>query len=408
MIGRLLWGRLERRTDASIIPGPLDIGSGGSGYGLPSDDRAMRHSAVWAAVALRSGLMSTFPPHAYRDEGGRRVRRPTPPLLRVPKPGPAGSGMSIGELAAMVERALLLRGNFYALIARDFAMRPVSVDPLHPDRVQPSSRKGRLVYVVDRSKVVQPEDMWHLRRHVPEGGVEGLSAISYARVSIELGLMAEKFGADFFRDGAHPTGLLRTKAKLTDDQVRAAKERWIKALRGAREPAVMGDGWEYSAVQVNPEDSQFLDAIGANTATVARFMGAPVELIGGSVQGAGLTYANLPDRGLHLLTFHMQPAIETWEDGLTELLPGGRAAGTYCKVATDAVLRLDPKTQAEVNAIRLKNAETNPDELRALRDLPPLPDKQGEVFVWPPTIPAPILWQPNADPRPTDPKVEVP
>lgn len=376
------WEAFARESAEIPAPGMVSVGRTNVARFL-NDETALAHSAIWSCVFLRSGLMASFPAHAYRETEEGRTRLPTQPgLLKMPTAGSTGQRHHMHEFAAIGETSLCLRGNFYCYLVRDYLQRVVSAIPLNPDAVvcRRNPETGLVEYRIG-GQLVDPVDIWHQRRFVLPGQVVGLSAISAARVAISMGLSAEEFGARFFTDGGHPTGLLKSKDKLTPEQAQVAKERWRDAIGRSREAAVLGGEWEYTAIQVSPEDSQFIEAIGANAAMVARYFMVPPELIGAAPANTGtLTYDNRESRSLDFLAYYIQPCITAWETGLGELLPRGQ----YVKLNVDSLLRSDALTQVKVNRLRLLNGETIPDELRALADKGPLPDGQGQIYLWPP------------------------
>jgi hypothetical protein len=52
-----------------------------------TNDTALRHSAVWACLRLRAGLISSFPVDCYRMVNGLQVEMPKPPIFTNPSGG---------------------------------------------------------------------------------------------------------------------------------------------------------------------------------------------------------------------------------------------------------------------------------------------------------------------------------
>ena len=84
------------------------------------------------------------------------------------------------------------------------------------------------------------------------GRVLGASVIERHAMQIGTSLAAAKFGAQWFADGAHPSGLLVNQSDITKEQADTVKARWLSLFRGTREPAVLGKGWDWKPLQVNP------------------------------------------------------------------------------------------------------------------------------------------------------------
>jgi hypothetical protein len=70
------------------------------------------------------------------------------------------------------------------------------------------------------------------------------------------------------------------------------------------------------------------------------------------------------------------PAVKRREDALSRLSSRPR----FVKLNTDALLRMDPATRAQVIKTRIDSRTLAPSEARALDDLPPLTDDQLAEF----------------------------
>lgn len=321
---------------------------------------ALRLSAVWACVRLLADTISTLPIDTYR----RGTQTNLPPLLVSP-----AAGLSREEWVYQLMVSLLLRGNAYGLVtARTGAtMRPAQVELVHPDsmtvRVTP---EGRIEFW-RRGVELDPADVWHVRAYSYPGSAVGLSPVEYARQSIGLGLASQRFGVQFFEDGAHPSGLLTTESAIAMEVAREAKARFIAAFRGNREPAVLGHGMKYQQIQINPEEAQFLDTQKFSVAQVARIFGVPAEMIGGET-GHSMTYVNSEAQALDYLRYSVSPWLVRLERALERLL----APGTTAKFNPNAILRATTSERFAAYQVALDAGFMTLDEVRALEDLPPL------------------------------------
>ncbi|MBK8246578.1 MAG: phage portal protein [Gemmatimonadetes bacterium] len=113
----------------------------------------------------------------------------------------------------------LLRGNGYAAIQRELNGQPYALHLCKPDRVRVErTDRGELVYRVRDDNgdedTVPARDMFHLRG-LGYDGIVGYSVLHLARQSLGLSSALETFGAGYFGNGTHPSGVLST------DQARA-------------------------------------------------------------------------------------------------------------------------------------------------------------------------------------------
>lgn len=349
-------------------------------------DSAMRMSAVWACVDLIASSVSTLPLDEYRQErGGRRVELDPPGLFKSPD----GVVDLTGWLYQVIE-SLLKRGNAYGLIlARDREGWPSRIQMLAPSVVQVQQRgiplgpyewkvNGRPVRRFDA--LTGDGDLWHVPAYLVSGSPVGLSPIAYAALTIGTGIGAQEFGAKWFRDGAVPSAILSNDKEVNKSTAELVKRRWVDALAGNREPVTLGDGWKYEAVQVAPEESQFLATIRATTEDVARYFRVPPSEIGASIEGDSDTYANQEQRSIALLKYTLNPWIVRLEEALTGLRPRGRRV----KFNVDALLRTDLMTRYQAHELSIVSGWRNADEVREIEDEAPLPNGEGRKYLWPP------------------------
>jgi HK97 family phage portal protein len=331
--------------------------------GMPvNPGTALQHSAVWACVNLIAGSISTLPLYAYR-RGERDPLPDLPPILRQPS-----ATMNLNEWLYAALQSLLLRGNAYGLIVdrAGAGLLPAQCELLAPDRVAVNVPNGAVEYRVDGQEV-DPASIWHVRAFTSAGNVVGLSPIAHARQAVGLGLAVEKFGAQWFGDGATPSGVLTSDQRISHQDAQELKERWLARHQGRRSIAVLGDGARFQPVTVNPEESQFLESTRANVATVARYFGVQPELIGGE-SGGSLTYANVEQRALDFLQFGLAPWLVRLETAISALL----SSTTTVKFNAAALVRTDLLTRYQAHESAIRAGWKLRSEVRELEDLAPI------------------------------------
>jgi hypothetical protein len=70
-----------------------------------------------------------------------------------------------------------------------------------------------------KGREIDPGDLWHVRAFVFPGSSVGLSPISYAIETIGLSLAVQRFGREFFKSGASPSGILSVNAPLSNEKI---------------------------------------------------------------------------------------------------------------------------------------------------------------------------------------------
>jgi HK97 family phage portal protein len=336
---------------------------------VTAGETALQSVAVRSAVDLICSLASELPVHVYRGKGPDRKELPTPSYLL----DPAGDGYGLADWSYQVLESWLLRGNAFGEVLDHSSQGfPTQVSLLHPDDVAGFiDSDGNVRWRVGGKLVERPADFLHRRVNAVPGRVLGLSAISAHAAQIGLSLTTTQFGLQWFQDGAHPGGILvNEEADLNPEQVKTAKERFMAALRGTREPVVMGKGWKYQTVQVAPEESQFLETQGWTATECARIFGPGVaEVLGyGSSGGTSLTYTNRVDRSADLLTFALNKWLRRLERLLSEMLPPAQ----YVRIDRDALLEMTTLDRYRAYQIALQNGFRVINEVREDEDLQPV------------------------------------
>lgn len=378
----------ERRQLTFISPPVGPYTQALQDYSAGDPEGAMRHDAVWACVNKIALSMAMMRPIPYKGPMvGHGAAVPQDPPLILTKPG-ANTRMTAFTYGAWVSK--LLRGNAFGLIAsRDGRSgRPTQIELQHPDQMACKLLKnGQYEYKL-RNEPVDPYDVWHESIFAMPGSRIGMSVIKYAARATRTGQLAEKFGEDYFRDGGHPTAILtNSNAKsIKQDQAQTVKDKFMAALHGSREPVVMADGWNYQAIQIRPDESQFLATQEASAEKVCRFFLMKPQHIGLAPSGSSITYANLEDNLADFLTFPMTPWITTWEEELTDLV----GPGQYVKCDTSPLLRTSLLARMQAYHMMIGSRAWTQDEVRAMEDYAPLtPEQQAQIDAMPPAPPIP-------------------
>ncbi|RBY82677.1 phage portal protein [Blastococcus sp. TF02A-26] len=372
----LFSGARAQQRSADVPASMLEALAAGRGRGAGGSPVPVGWSGSQAipaaldAVRLRHDLLATLPVQVFRrGKNGHPEQIEPPAVLQKP----AARWELIPWLAA-TQKSLDLRGNGYGIVVdRDARGRATQIELQHPDTVRPVITKaGELMYrVAGHGKLFEPREIWHETCNEEPGEVPiGLSPIAACARSLGINIAAEQFGADFFRDGAHPTALISNTKASTIDQTTAAvvKARFMAAVNGSREPVVLGGDWKFDQLSVAPNESQFLETMRFGVNQTARIFNVPAELIGGGADGSSLTYANRVDRALDFLTYRFGPTIVRRENALNRLV----GPGEWVKFNRGALLATDMLTRLKAYEIGLRNGVYAFDEPRELEEKPPL------------------------------------
>jgi HK97 family phage portal protein len=358
---------------------PWTIPSNGSlaaytASGVPvTDETAMQMVAVAACVRLLSDAVSGLPFDAVKADGElRKTIEPPPAIVADPFGGASTPGLPTrrqGFVQMMV--SLLLRGNAYCLIlSKDSYGRPTRLMVIHPDRVRCEFDEfGRRKYEIDR-QTVNADNVVHIMGMGYPESPTGLSVISYARQAIGLGLAAEEFGARFFGEGAHMTGVVEIEADLDIDRARRIKENFSAShsgLKNSHTVGVLSGGAKWKPISISPEDAQFLGTRAAQNLDVAMVFGIPPHMLG-QVDKTTSWGTGIEQMGLGFLAYTLGAWLGRFEDAWSAMLPRPQSA----RFNADALLRTDTAGRYAVYSAARSAGILTTNEIRALENYGPV------------------------------------
>lgn len=340
---------------------------------------ALTISAVYRAVAIKAGFISSLPFQVFQktDKGRILAAHPVADLL---------SKRPNGKLSKVVffDRAMQhyeLYGNHFALIVRNGIGRVDRYELLHPNNVTVIEGKNELVYKVKGMEdLVSADNMIH----VPNmgDGVNGKSVLSYMREDASLMLDVRDYGTSFYGNGGKPAALLIPKQNASTTQRQEMKQSFQQAKQQGGEVA-LPFGWEYKEISIPPKDADWITTNDFAISTVARWFGVPTQKLGDSQ----VKYSNVEFMGIEFLQDTMGPITAKFENEYTyKSFMLSSEANLYAEINLDAYLRADSMTKAEAIARRIQNAQLTPNEGRALDNRPAM-EGGDDLFIQGATVP---------------------
>lgn len=388
---KYVWNTEERAVNLENPKTPLNgwsldqvLGGNISGSGRSiSYNSALTLSAVYRAVAIKSGFISSMPFQVFRSlPNGDRVLEKDHPVsyLLSRKPNDKVSKVIFFD-RAMQHYELL--GNHFAKIYRNGIGKVVSYELLHPDQVNVLETDDRLMYEVYEDKKKETYSADDII-HVPNMGdwCNGKSVISYMREDASLIMDVRGYGSSFFGNNGKPAALLIPKSPANAVQRQEMKDSF-KAAKGAGGEVAMPFGWEYKEVSIPPKDADWVTTNDFSIATIARWFGVPTQKLGDSK----VKYSNVEYMGIEFLQDTMAPIAAKFENEYTNksfMLSSER--DLYCEFNLDAYLRADSVSKSESLAKRIQNAMITPNEARKLDNRPAI-EGGDDLFIQGATVP---------------------
>ena len=347
-----------------------------------SPEGALALPALYAGTSLLASYAASLPLHTftkYSGNDGMPARRLwTGPSL-LDRPSLVGSQFD-WVFAAMV--SAILQGNAWGYITgKDGYGFPTSVEwqPAEDVFVQEAgdlrsaNPLDAKVYLHGRQvKWYGPDaEMFHVKGFSMPGKVQGLSLLQHAAMEITSGLEASRFGLSWYESGGFPTGTFQnSEVEVNNEQANEMRAKLMKTMR-RHEPLVYGRDWDYKPVTVPPSEAQFIDAMQLNATHVAAMLNIPANRIGGT-SGDSLHYSSQEQDALQILE-SLRPWLVRFEQAFSTIIPKQREA----VFNRNALLSTDLQTKMQIYQIMRDIGFRSIDELRALEDLPPLPQGVG-------------------------------
>lgn len=351
----------------------LPWSAGGPRASVVTADRAIRLVPLFACVRILADSVASLPLQPYRRAGDRREPLTSTPRL-IDKPA------ARDDLFRWLHKcvvSLALRGNAYGLIvARDGYDYPTMIEWLNPDEVYVNEERPTLPEYYWLGSKVPTEDIVHIPWMVMPGKVRGLSPVEAFAATIGVGISATQYGARWFDNGGTPPGVMKNTSKtLEPAQAEVVSDRLMARIRSGR-PLVIGSDWDFTALRVSPEESQFIETMKMTATQIAAIYGVPAEKVGGET-GGSLNYTTVEANQLDMATSTLRPWLVRLEEAFSALLP----ERVFVRFNADAMIRTSLLDRYRAHEIALKSGWRNRDEIRAIEDLPPIPGGEGQTFI---------------------------
>lgn len=384
MLARLFTKDVEER---SIPIAAYGVGGyGGWAYGHSpvsvSTNTALGYDVSSACIDVLASSASTMPVDAVRTQGARRIPvEPAPPLIVRPS-----TLVQTDVWLYQLADSMLTDGNGFGLVLGTDAMqRPTHLELLDPEMVTDRIvDKGIPQAMVDNKRhLLYPwGDLWHVPGKYPRARNSPFadSPIDRAASTIGLAVAARNHAAGYFEAGGFPIAVAYSDQELDDTQAAGIKAKIAAAIRGSRDPLVLGSGLKLEAPPVNLSESDISPIMQVAVEAACRFWRVPPSMVYAAVSGQNVTYANVTQADLHYLKHSLEWLLQRIENALSALLP----EGVRTRFNRNAFLRSDPPGRHDLYDLRLKNRTMSVNEVRALEDEQPIPGDEYDE----PGIPA--------------------
>lgn len=279
-------------------------------------ESALKASAVWACIRLRSQAVSTLPLILYQSLGdGNKERARTHPQWSLFHDAP-NEGEDIQQFLAFGQASIDLWGNSYSLNKTNGRGETVAMETLHPSMVTPKRLdSGQVVFEYKdgiKKRTFDRDSILHVpAMAIGADRITGLSPVAYHRNAIGLTLAAEEFGGSFFGNGAVPSGFIEYEGTMTPEQKKQAADSFNrKGKRSAAKIGILDQNRKFTAIAMPMQDAQFLETRKFQVSDIARIWDCPSPLINDNERA---TFSNVEQLSLNFRIYGMRPMYRRWE-----------------------------------------------------------------------------------------------
>jgi HK97 family phage portal protein len=334
-------------------------------------------NAVFSAVSLIADTIATLPLDAYvRENETRLPYRPKPAWVDKPDIDLPREAFYNSLIVS-----LLLNGNAFIRVfsnRRGEVINLTVLNPLHVDVKR--NGVGRIQFSIEGDeKALTSEDIIFIPDLVRPGNLRGESRVKALKENFGLAMALEKFAANFFGGGTNLSGIIEFPGNLTAEQASNLANGFDNRHRGWRKghrTGVLSGGATFKATQIDPAQSQSIEARHMAVEDVARAFNVPPHLL--ALPGT-TTYASVEQSNLAWVTHGLRPIISKIEGAMTPLLsrsPDGSEA--FLKFNLDGLLRADITSRTTAYSQMIQMGAMTINDVRRLEDLPPMSDEVAD------------------------------
>ena len=368
----------EIRENYSTLLGGFNVGSGGARSVGVLEHMAEKLSTVVACTNIISGTMSKLPITMVNDQG-----------LSIPDyrlnllNGECNEYMLGVQLIENMIKDYLFYGSAYALKSMN-GNTLTALTYIHPNNVKLNigflNFEPKATFTItlhNRSFDVDPDELLIFVRQ-SDDGLAGRGVLHSGATVIGQGVNEQNKSSEFFKNGALPTGVLKSQGKLSEGSLKRLRESWTRLFTGsgnAGKTVILEEGLEYQSISFNPETLQLLNSKGFTVAEICRLFNLPQSLVDATVKG---TYGSLEQQNLHYLYYTISPIVNKLIKSLNKcLLLESEKDSMSFEIDTDAILMSSIEDRYKAHDVAMKNGVKSINETRSDEGLPPI--KGGDV-----------------------------
>lgn len=337
---------------------------------------AMSFSAVFACNRVLSETLASCPIFLYeKDDKGNRVQVTDAPEYALLHYAP-NAEMTPVQFKEFGMTNINLGGNLIAqkvfnMHGELLELRPISWERV---RIDIDKKSGRLLYYIDgKTEPKTRDEILHIPGLTLDGYI-GITPLSYAALTIDIGLSQDKFERNFYHNRASTSGIFQYPNELSDEGFQRLKKDIKKnytGLQNAGVPMILEGGGQFKEVTMKLTDAQFLESKRFRIEDVCRIFRIPLHLVQDLTRS---TNNNIEHQSLEFIMYTMLPWFKRWEENLNlQLLSKeSKKRNRYFEFNISGLLRGDIKSRYEAYAQGRQWGWLSVNDIRRLENMNPI------------------------------------
>jgi HK97 family phage portal protein len=317
----------------------------GIDYDLGSN-QAMRIATVFTCVLVRAESLSTLPVNVMQSKRTGSVVAYNHPAYNLVhnKPNPFQTASSFWKT---VSAHIDLHGNCFCIVKYSGRFQPTRIDLIDdPNAVQIlQTESGGAIYEYNGNRY-QDYEILHFK-DLSLDGFYGCSKIKYNASTVNYAGKLKRYGTNAIDQ--KPPGYFTTEQNY--DVVKRSEvklqESWSNNITEGKTP-LLPFGLKWINTQINPDDAQYLEAIGATKEDIYGIFRVPPTLAQNYDRA---TFANAEQQDLVFVKHTLLPIITNIEQECNaKLFAEGNAQASepyYIKIIVNAFMRGDFTTRTQ-------------------------------------------------------------
>jgi len=309
-------------------------------------DSAQGISAFWLADRIISEGVASLPLHIYkRTDKGKEIAYDHPSYKMLHSE--PNNVMTSFTLLETMQSNIDIGGNGYAFIIKDENRRATGLKYICPEDVNDIKLiDDELFYSIQGfPQLVPSEYILHVKGL--GNGYVGKSPLRVHMENIGVAIASQEFGATYFGNGVHNTGVLETDAKVEKTAKQTILDGWKNVYGGLRNSngiALLDQGFKFKKISIPPEEAQFLQTRKFQVEEIARIFNVPPHMLHALDKA---TLNNVEQMSLNFVTYSLRTWLKRWEQELNRKIFREDEKGKYfVKFNMEGLLRGDSKTRS--------------------------------------------------------------